>query len=135
MKGRCACGAVTVTLDQRPELVVFCDCSLCQRVGAIWGYFAPAEVLVEGAISSFSRPDKDQPAVDIHFCSGCGCCTHWQLTPTFAHLERTGVNMRLFEWRELAGIEAQFADGSGWDGKSQVTYRRDPVTIGSDPIP
>lgn len=94
-----------------------------------------AEVQVEGETRSFTRPDRDDPAVEVHFCPSCGSTTHFVLTERLAHLDRVGVNIRLFDWPDLAGVEARFPDGSGWAGVSAYGYRREPVTIGPEAIP
>jgi hypothetical protein len=44
MKGTCPCGGVTVTVPRKPEYLNSCGCMLCFRLGALWGYFDPAEV-------------------------------------------------------------------------------------------
>ena len=38
MTGTCLCGAVTVTVDDRPDYIHDCNCSLCRKAGAAWGY-------------------------------------------------------------------------------------------------
>ena len=44
MKGTCPCGGVTVTVPGRPEYLNSCNCTLCWRLGGLWGYFDPAKV-------------------------------------------------------------------------------------------
>jgi hypothetical protein len=41
-----------------------------------------------------------------------------------------GVNMRLADDRDLAGIELRFPDGRAWSGDGDFTYVRDPLILG-----
>lgn len=127
MTGSCHCGAVRVTLARRPAYVNDCNCSLCMKAGALWGYFARGELSVEGHIRTYVRADLSDPAVRLHFCSGCGTVTHW--TPVNDALDRVGANMRIFAPAEIAGLEVRYPDGRAWDGDSEWTYRRDPETL------
>jgi hypothetical protein len=99
-------------------------------MGAWWGYFSTANVHVTGNTATFRRKDRTEPSVDAHFCPICGVTTHWVLLPHVGS-ESMGVNMRLFDIRELRGIEIRFPDGAGWDGSSPYGYRRVSTVIGS----
>lgn len=130
----CFCGAVSVTTPKRPDFVHACNCDLCRKTGARWGYFAPAEVMVHGATATFRRGDKSEPGVDVHFCPACGSTTHFRLTE--AAVERhgdvmMGVNAGLAEEAELAGIELRYPDGKNWSGEGEFGYVRDSRILGS----
>lgn len=128
----CHCGGVTVVTADRPDFIHACNCSLCRKSGAAWGYFAPEGVTVTGATSTYQRTDKPAPAVDVHFCPSCGSTTHFALTPAAAAQfgnTMAGVNMALADPAELAGIELRFPDGAGWSGEGSFGYRRAAQTI------
>jgi hypothetical protein len=36
--GSCHCGAVQFELTESPETLVDCNCSICRRIGALWGH-------------------------------------------------------------------------------------------------
>src|SRR6185437_4759692 len=57
MNGTCPCGGVTVTVPSKPDYLNSCDCTLCFRLGALWGYFDPVEVTVAGETKAFTRTD------------------------------------------------------------------------------
>ncbi|WP_427963585.1 GFA family protein [Altererythrobacter sp.] len=130
MKASCVCGQVTVEVP-RPEYVNFCDCSLCARVGATWSYYPVADVRVSGETRAYTREDRPDPAIAVQFCPSCGSTIRWTLLPGDKR-DLTGVNMRLFDPDELAGIEARFMDGRSWDGKSKAGARRPPGALGVD---
>ena len=77
MQGRCACSAVTLVLAHRPEFLNQCDCSVCLRVGAAWGYFHPRDVTITGETTAFARADMGEPTIAFHFCPTCGSTINW----------------------------------------------------------
>ena len=117
MKGSCPCGAVSVTLGHPPESLNSCDCSLCFRLGALWGYFEPADVTIEGKTETFVRSDIEA-WLEIHFCPSCGATINWS-SITEPRLPRMGVNMRLFGPDALLGIPVRFSDGRNWNDKAE----------------
>lgn len=131
MKGACHCGAIAVELARKPEYINLCDCSLCLKSGGAWGYFTQTDVGVIGEAGSYRRSDYKEPAVQLHFCSKCGTATHWTLTEHFEG-DRVGVNMRIFEPKELNGVEARTLDGRNWFGDGEANHRRPVGKLGED---
>ncbi|WP_296717188.1 GFA family protein [Erythrobacter sp.] len=130
----CFCGAVSLTTAGKPEFVHACNCDLCRKAGAQWGYFNPAEVTVTGPTSTYCRRDKPEPGVDVHFCQACGSTTHFRLTEAAAQKHgdvMMGVNAGLAEEAELAGIELRYPDGKNWSGEGEFAYVRPSRILGS----
>ena len=134
LKLSCLCGQVTIEIGKKPDFVNECNCLLCSKSGAQWSYFHPSEVTVEGATQGYSRDDKVDPAAQIHFCRKCGATTHFVLTESaiarFGN-SQMGVNMRLADERDLAGIELRYPDGRAWSGEGGFGYVRDARIIGA----
>ncbi|MBI1339249.1 aldehyde-activating protein [bacterium] len=134
MTSACCCGAVSVTIAAKPDFIHDCNCSLCRKSGGAWGYFPSASVRTRGVTRSFARADRTTPGVEVHSCVVCSATTHWTLTARFKALNPTadqvGVNMRLFDPDELAGVEVRFPDGKAWSGTGPYGYRRPALTIG-----
>ena len=131
----CLCGQVRVTLAKRPDFIHECNCTLCAKSGARWGYFHPSEVEVQGTTQGYCRQDKADPASQVRFCGTCGVTTHFVLTPgAIARFGNTmmGVNMWLTDAGDLAGIELRYPDGKGWPGEGDFGYVRDARVIGED---
>ncbi|WP_439534896.1 GFA family protein [Polymorphobacter sp.] len=129
----CLCGSVQVELAGRPDFIHACNCSLCSKTGAEWAYLAPDAVGVAGATSGYVRGDKADAGAEIRFCGQCGSTTHFVLTAeTVARHGNTmvGVNMRLADPGDLAGIERRFPDGRAWSGAGDFGYVRAPEIIG-----
>jgi hypothetical protein len=123
LKLSCLCGQVRIEIPERPKFINACNCTLCSKSGAHWAYFHPTHVVVEGATKGYSREDKDDPAAEIHFCATCGSTTHFTLTASavtkFGDVQM-GVNMRLADANDLAGIELRYPDGRAWPGNGAV---------------
>lgn len=113
LEGSCHCGAVRLTIPRAPDYINDCNCSLCVKQGAIWGYFRPDEVTVTGAVDAYVRADLAEPCLANHRCAHCGGITHWSLLPPHP-ADRMGINMRLFEPGARAGIEVRAIDGRSW---------------------
>lgn len=133
----CHCGLVGVRTSKRPDFINECNCSLCRKTGAIWAYYHPDEVLIDGSTTSYIRADKAQAGVKINFCSTCGATTHFELTD--AALEKfgntmLGVNMRLTDERNLDGIELRYPDGRAWSGEGDFGYVQEARVIGSETL-
>lgn len=132
MKGRCACGTVTVAVAHPPEYINFCNCSLCRRMGGGWGYFDRDEVRVEGELREFVRTDLDEAFIANQFCPDCGAVVRWVPLPSYDS-RRVGVNMRLFDPDELKGIECRFPDGIDWVGE-RPEPRHPPLPYGEGTV-
>lgn len=136
MKLSCLCGQSRLELSKRPEYVTECNCTLCANSGARWAYFHPSEVRVEGATTGYSRADKDDPAAEVRFCANCGATTYFVLTESAVAKfgdAMMGVNMRLADERDLAGIELRYPDGRAWSGEGEFGYVRASIILG--PVP
>ena len=133
LKLACLCGQVRVEITKRPDHINACNCTLCSKTGARWGYFHPSEVHVEGTATGYCREDKDDPAAEIRFCAKCGATTHFVLTPSaVARFGNSlmGVNMWLADERDLAGIELRYPDGRAWSGEGEFDFVREARIIG-----
>jgi len=131
MIGNCACGAVSVTVARKPHYINFCNCSLCRKMGGAWGYYRADEVSVTGALTQFQREDIDPVCLITEFCPGCGAVVRWMPLPEHDD-GRVGINMRLFDPAELAGIESRFPNGIDWnDNDDRPPPRHEPLPYGS----
>jgi hypothetical protein len=104
--------SVRIEVDDAPELVTDCNCSLCHRKGALWAYYHPTKVRhVAGETVAYVQGDR---ALETHRCPRCGCTTHWtSIDPKY---ERMGVNSRLMPPQVLAGMRVKRFDGAGdWE--------------------
>ncbi|WP_419827341.1 GFA family protein [Sphingomonas sp.] len=130
----CHCGQVRLELATRPDYIHACNCSLCAKSGARWSYLHPCDVTVAGPTNRYSRSDKADPAAEIRFCARCGSTTHFVLTAAAAAKFGNGVagvNMRLADEDDLAGLELRYPDGRAWSGEGAFGYVREARILGA----
>lgn len=129
----CHCGQIRIEIQKQPDYINECNCTLCSKSGARWAYFPPAQVRIEGTTQGYCREDRADPAARIGFCAKCGSTTHFTLTESaisrFGN-SQMGVNMRLAEESQLAGVELRFPDGLAWSGEGDFGYLRPPQRLG-----
>lgn len=133
VKLSCLCGQLRVETLKQPDFIHECNCTLCSKSGAQWGYFHPSEVNIDGVAAGYCREDKEDPGALLQFCAKCGVTTHFVLTPNAVAKHGNvvmGVNMRLADEGDLAGVELRFPDGRGWPGVGEFAYVREAVIIG-----
>ena len=109
MRGSCHCGRLSILTPGPPAFLNQCNCTLCTKLGALWGYYPTNAVELVGEPRAYLRGDTGTPRLSFHFCGECGATTHWSPVARSGS-ERRGVNMRLFEPAELAGIEVRYGD-------------------------
>ena len=109
--GSCHCGAVTVELPSPPERATSCNCSICRRVGGLWGYYEFGTVRVTGHPEHTQTYVQGDRTLTMVRCGTCGVVTHWEpLPPTPG--ARHGVNLRIFEPALLDGVTIRRFDGA-----------------------
>ena len=133
MTATCLCGDVSVTIDAKPDFIHECNCDLCRKTGAAWGYFSSASVNTSGSTSAYMRRDKPNAGVEVKTCPICGSTTHFELAYAFKAAnpgaDVVGVNMRLFTAEQLDGVEVRYPNGKAWEGTGPFGYRRAAMTI------
>ena len=111
MQGSCHCGNISIKLNKEIDLVTSCNCSICHRYGAIWGYFQTSEVEVgnpELKTQTYQHGDK---YIDFLHCATCGCVTHY--TPTKKmESNKMAVNLRMMPKAILDSINIRLFDGA-----------------------
>jgi len=93
----CHCGAVRIAIPALPDAITNCNCSVCRRYAALWGYFDAREVRVDTAPSGLERYERAPKTLAFMRCAQCGNVTHWRPTRRPDAPHRMGVNMRLFD--------------------------------------
>jgi hypothetical protein len=74
IRSSCHCGAITVVVPRLPDHINHCQCTICRRYGAAWGYYHPDEVKIETKPNAVTKQyiwgDRD---ISFNFCDTCGC--------------------------------------------------------------
>jgi hypothetical protein len=111
IKGACHCGTVSFVLDEQPEWLTECNCSICRRIGAIWAHSAIANITIEAPPESTNAYIQGDKSLAIHTCKTCGCATHWESLggDDNAHM---AVNCRMIEPSILSDLKIRPFDGA-----------------------
>lgn len=89
----CDCGAVRLEAAEAPETVNDCQCSWCQRLGALWAYYTKDQVRLVSEPEATSIYLRGPRRLEFHSCKVCGLTTHW--VGVDKTQRRMGVNARL----------------------------------------
>ncbi len=114
---KCHCGRVQITLPSKPTKLNECQCTVCYKYGALWGYFTRGALTVTTApdarLISYQRCDEYcQGDLSFNSCSHCGCMTHWWGEKEWTGPEhKMGVNCRMLTQEEIAGIPRSLSKG------------------------
>jgi hypothetical protein len=89
----CDCGAVRMEIAEPPGKLNDCQCSWCQRLGALWAYYKRDQVRLVCEPDATSVYLRGRRRLEFHRCKVCGLTTHW--VNVDARQARLGVNARL----------------------------------------
>ena len=109
----CHCGAVEVTVPRAPEKVTLCNCSMCRRYGALWGYYLPRDVVVKAAPDATQGYVWGDKVIRFVRCANCGCVTHYDLIVSRGPDDTMAVNMRMFAPEQVGNVKIRRFDGAG----------------------
>lgn len=112
IEGHCHCSAVRFEITENPKHLVDCNCSICRRIGALWGHVPVTSVSIirePGATIAYIQGDR---TLSVHTCRTCGCTTHWEnLTPDEEGAVMA-VNFRMCSDNDTAKFEIRKFDGA-----------------------
>ncbi len=106
----CHCGAVSIEVDEAPDTVTCCNCSICRRTGALMAYYSPRQVRFTPSPPSTDTYIWGDKSIVFHRCKICGCATHWSaVDPAY---DRMGVNARLLDPEIFSKARIRRFDGA-----------------------
>lgn len=109
-RATCHCGAIAISIPRAPERITNCNCSICRRYGALWGYFDASEVRSEAPPGASHEYTWGRKALALVRCATCGRVTHWR--PLERDIRHVGVNIRLFEPEAIGPVRVRLLDGA-----------------------
>jgi hypothetical protein len=92
-EARCDCGAVVLQVAFDPAEINDCQCSWCQRLGALWAYYPRDQVCILSGPELTTVYKRAARRLEFHRCKVCGLTTHW--VNTDPSNGKMGVNARL----------------------------------------
>jgi hypothetical protein len=107
----CHCGAVTIEIPHAPKAVTNCNCSLCRRVGGLWGYYDYGTVRIGGHPENTEAYVWGDKTLRTCRCKTCGSVTHWEPLDPKEH-PRMAVNIRNFDPKDIGDVRIRRFDGA-----------------------
>jgi hypothetical protein len=110
LTAECHCANIKLTASEMPSSLTSCNCSYCNRLGALWAYYARTDVDIVF---------RDKPAVEYrwgektityHRCGNCGCTTHYTTLEDDAS-DLVAINCRMAPTTTIADIPIRMFDG------------------------
>lgn len=108
--GGCHCGQVRFEVTTNLARVLDCNCSFCQKRGALWTYVgAPAFKLLSGADQQTEYRFNTRRIQHL-FCSNCGVASFGRGTDAQGN-EGVGINVRCLDGVDIASLTLTPFDG------------------------
>ena len=111
MELNCHCGNIRLSVEQAPETLTSCNCSICNRYGAQWGYYAPEQVEIAAAEDAAVSYRWGDGYLDFMHCTVCGCVMHY-ITTDKASEAKVGINFRMAPLADVRPIQVRHFDGA-----------------------
>jgi len=108
LTGACHCGQVSFEIDDTPEYLLACNCSICRRLATLWAYSDDVTLRLkapEGSTLAYTWGDK---MIAFHTCRTCGCTTHWASLSS----DKIAVNCRLCPPEQTKDLRVRKFDGA-----------------------
>lgn len=109
-QGSCHCGKVRFEVDGTIAGVISCNCSICERKGALM-WFVPRDAL------RLSTPEEDlstytfnKHVIQHRFCAACGIHPYGEGVDPKGN-RMAAINIRCLEGIDLGAVEVQAFDG------------------------
>ena len=110
IKGSCHCGNVRFTISEEPKWLTSCNCSICRRIGALWGHVDEENVSIQADDDATIRYVQGDKTLAICTCRQCGCTTHWESLQD--DYSRMSVNFRMCSEADIEKFTIRQFDGA-----------------------
>jgi hypothetical protein len=107
----CHCGQVRIEIAELPPTVTDCNCSICRRYGALWGYYRRDQVRLDAAPAALSAYVWGDRTIEFWHCRNCGCLTHWESVEKYPD-SRCAINARMLPLETLQSLKVRKLDGA-----------------------
>ncbi|WAJ72375.1 GFA family protein [Catenovulum adriaticum] len=109
-KASCHCGEIKIKSQKTPDSITSCNCSLCNKIGALWAYFTKEDVIIK-APTPTNEYQWGKKRRTYHTCKKCGCTTHYtQLRDDGTN--RVAVNSRMVDPNFIQSVPIKYFDGA-----------------------
>lgn len=111
-KGGCHCGAVAFEVVGTLERVISCNCSICQRKGALLWFVPRDQLKLLTSEANASIYTFNKRAIEHRFCPICG------IHPYAEGVDPKGNRMAAINVRCIEGVDWDELSVTSFDGRS-----------------
>ena len=111
-QGSCHCGRIKFRVEGNIAGVISCNCSICQRKGALMWFVPRAQLQLLTPEADASTYSFNKHVIQHRFCPVCG------MHPYGEGRDRTGKDMAAVNIRCLEGIELDDIAVTPFDGRA-----------------
>lgn len=110
--GSCHCGKVRYDVKMDLQQVISCNCSICQRTGALLAFVPEGSFTLKSGEEVLTDYLFNKQVIHHLFCNVCG-------VRSFARGEQGGKTMYAINTRCLEGVEPEQLQVNRVDGRSR----------------
>lgn len=133
LKATCHCGAITLTVPNKPQEINDCQCTICRRYGAAWAYYNAKDVTIDIETGSTAKQYVwGTRQISFNFCDTCGCMCYWYPFATDRHERHEGgctmgVNTRMMDPAELRDVNRVISNDAIFEpvGRKEAAHAED----------
>ena len=106
----CHCGNLKLVTHELPSSMTSCNCSICDRLGALWAYYDLDNVELVSGDQRKNEYSWGEKTITYHRCGECGCTTHYTSTESDGS-ELIAINCRMAPLSKIGNIPVRAFDG------------------------
>lgn len=109
-QGSCHCGGIRFEVEGEPEQALSCNCSICQRKGALLWFLPRSKLRLLTPVENMATYTFNKHVIKHHFCPVCGIHPFGEgVTPDGTPM--AAINIRCMEEINLDAVPVQHFDG------------------------
>lgn len=109
-RATCHCGNVAIEFESQIDGAISCNCSICQRSGALLTFMPRDAVKVIAAPDAMATYTFNKHVIQHKFCKQCGIKVIGEGTDPKGN-KMTAINIRCIEGLDLEKVPLQHYDG------------------------
>ncbi|MFL6798479.1 MAG: GFA family protein [Xanthobacteraceae bacterium] len=108
--GGCHCGEVRFEVTTDLDKVIACNCSICQKRGALWTFVAPEQFALRAGSEDLKDYQFGKKLIHHLFCAQCGVGAFSRGTAPDGK-EAVAVNVRCLDNMDIGSLQLMPFDG------------------------
>jgi hypothetical protein len=109
--GGCHCGEVRFEVTTDLSSVVACNCSICQKRGALWSFVPAEHFALRAGADDLKDYQFGKKSIHHQFCAQCGVAAFSRGTSPKSGAEMIAVNVRCLDDVDVAALKVTPFDG------------------------